>query len=279
MKPPAFAYSRPETLAGALETLSEGVGTIIAGGQSLVPMLSLRVASPDALVDLSRLPSLRVTTNNPDSVILGAAITHAQIEDGLVPDPSRGMMPTVAHGIAYRAVRNFGTIGGAMALADPAADWPVCLIALDAMIITASLTGGRRIPASNFIQGPFATALQPDEILEAVEIPRLPEGARWGHVKLARKQGAYADSLAAVVLTAPGSMPKVILGATRDGVVRLDTVADALGRDSDLAGPALRECILAGVGPAEPENDPHRLRCHVAAITRAIERMRASACA
>jgi carbon-monoxide dehydrogenase medium subunit len=136
MKSAPFEYIRPKTVAEASVALGRrGANTAaIAGGQSLMPMLSLRIALIDLLVDISRLDELKVVTETPDSLWLGALTTHAAIEDGKTPDIFNGLMRRIAGQISYRAVRNHGTIGGSVALADPAADWPCCLVALDASV-------------------------------------------------------------------------------------------------------------------------------------------------
>ena len=145
MKPAPFDYIRPKSVAEASVALGRRGATTaaIAGGQSLLPMLSLRVALTDLLVDISRLDDLKVVTETPDSLWLGALTTHATIEDGKVPDIFDGLMRRVAGQISYRAVRNHGTIGGSVALADPAADWPACLIALDASVRVVGRNGVR----------------------------------------------------------------------------------------------------------------------------------------
>src|ERR1700754_524742 len=139
MKPVAFDYEKPADLALAVNLLasSEGVGKIVAGGQSLGPMLNLRLAQPTLLVDVRALERLRDVTLTDDALVLGACTTHAAIEDGLVPDVTRGFMQRVAHDIAYRAVRNRGTIGGSLCHADPAADWVSAMMLLSAVFIGA----------------------------------------------------------------------------------------------------------------------------------------------
>src|SRR5947208_3061055 len=134
MKPAAVDYARPRSLSEALELLARPniEARVIAGGQSLVAMMNLRVASPGLLVDIARLPDLGSVTEEDSTVFYGACVTHAMIEDRVGPDPSQGLMPKVAETLAYRAVRNRGTIGGSLALADPAAEWPAVLAALDA---------------------------------------------------------------------------------------------------------------------------------------------------
>src|SRR5262249_60008773 len=113
-----------------------------AGGQSLMAMMNLRLATPGLLIDIARLPELVAVADDADAVTLGACVTHAQIEDGRIADPSRGLMPRVAATLAYRAIRNRGTIGGSLALSDPAAEWPAVLTALDAEIMISGPSGG-----------------------------------------------------------------------------------------------------------------------------------------
>jgi carbon-monoxide dehydrogenase medium subunit len=125
MKPAPFDYARPSSLADAIALLASDELSLklLAGGQSLGPMLNLRLVQPDLLVDITAVPELRRAEADGDGVLIGACVTHADIEDGRVPDPTEGVLPAVARGIAYRAVRNRGTIGGSLAHADPAADW------------------------------------------------------------------------------------------------------------------------------------------------------------
>ena len=133
MKPAPFDYARPSTLSDAIALLrSEGSVKLLAGGQSLGPMLNLRLVQPDLLVDIAAVPELLRIETEGDGLLIGACVTHADIEDGRVPDPTGGALPAVAGAIAYRAVRNRGTIGGSLAHADPAADWPLALAALGA---------------------------------------------------------------------------------------------------------------------------------------------------
>ena len=143
MKPAAVDYARPRSLSQALELLARPNtdARVIAGGQSLVAMMNLRVASPGLLVDIARLPDLGSVTEEDSTVFYGACVTHAMIEDRVGPDPSQGLMPKVAETLAYRAVRNRGTIGGSLALADPAAEWPAVLAALDATAIIEGWNG------------------------------------------------------------------------------------------------------------------------------------------
>ena len=155
MKSSPFEYVRPKTVAEASTLLAQdGVDTAaIAGGQSLVPMLNLRVAQIDLLVDLSRLEELKVVAKHRTRLQIGALTTHAAIEDGKIPDRFGGLMRRVAGTISYRAVRNHGTIGGSVALADPAADWPGCLIALGASVRIAGRERNSQAAGRGFRQG------------------------------------------------------------------------------------------------------------------------------
>lgn len=259
MKPGAFEFSRPASLANAVAALAGSDGTVmaIAGGQSLVPMLALRMASADRLIELGRLPELREVSRTANSVMIGASVTHAAIEDGEVPDTTRGLLATVAAGIAYRAIRNFGTIGGSVALADPAADWPVCLMALDAQVHIIGPAGPRRTPIRGFISSAYTTRLDLAEIITAIEVPNMPASAHWGVSKLARKAGAFAGSLAVCVID--GETVTVALG----GAVRCPALLDA----GDLA---------ASVAAADPDGDAYQQRCHMVTVRRAIAKARAA---
>jgi carbon-monoxide dehydrogenase medium subunit len=275
MKPPALEYVRPGSLAEAIARLAEDSdATAVAGGQSLVVMLSLRVAGARRLVDIGRLPELSGARETDECVLIGAATTHAAIEDGQIPDPSGGMLAQVASGIAYRAIRHFGTMGGALCLADPAADWPVCLIALGASLRIAGPSGERVVPATEFVTGAYTTSLRPGEVLRAIEIRRLPAFGRWGWVKLARKQGAYADSLAAAVSRGPEAPPAIVLGATASGPKKLEAVAASLHADPDLDISRLRDVIRHDVAASDDAADTFRLRWHAASVERAIAQMR-----
>src|SRR5258706_3288096 len=209
MKPAAFDYARPRSLSEALELLARRNidARLIAGGQSLVAMMNLRVASPGLLLDIARLPDLGSVTEEDSTVFYGACVTHAMIEDRVGPDPSGGLMPKVAETLAYRAVRNRGTIGGSLALADPAAEWPCVLAALDATAIIEGWNGKKAVACKDFVTGIYETRLAAGEILAAIWVPKLSPSARWGYVKLARKAGEFALSLAGAGRGPAGGYP------------------------------------------------------------------------
>jgi carbon-monoxide dehydrogenase medium subunit len=207
MKPVAFEYARPASAAEAVRMLRENPeAKALAGGQTLGPMLNLRLAQPALLVDLTRIPELAAVAEEADAVSIGAIVTHAAIEDGRVPDPTGGFLARVAGGIAYRAVRTRGTIGGSLAHADPAADWLSCLAALGAEAVIAGPDGSRRVPVASLVQGAMATVLEVDELLAAVRVPRFSADARFGFHKICRKTGEFAEAIGvAVHLPALGS--------------------------------------------------------------------------
>lgn len=227
MKPAPFAYERPASLVEALALLAEGGAKALAGGQSLGPMLNLRLVQPEMLVDLAGLRELKASGRVEGAVRLGALVTHAEIEDGRVPDPTGGILPRVAGGIAYRAVRNRGTVGGSLAHADPAADWLTVLAALGASVIVASAEGERRVAVGDLATGAFETVLGGAEIIAAVEIPAVPAGAGWGYVKLARKPGEFADAMAAVFRDPERGIERAVIGAAHAAPIVIEDCSEA----------------------------------------------------
>src|SRR6266478_3853931 len=223
MKAAAVDYVRPRSLAEAVDLLAEhrGEARVLAGGQSLVAMMNLRVASPGLLIDIGRLPELSSVSDDADAVTFGACVTHAAIEDGRVADPSRGLMPRVAATLAYRAIRTRGTIGGSLALSDPAAEWPTVLTALDAVVMVCGPGGRRSLGCTEFITGIFETKLAPEEIIESVRIPKLSADARWGFLKLSRKSGEFASTLAVAIADQRRGHSRVVLGAANGAALVL----------------------------------------------------------
>jgi aerobic carbon-monoxide dehydrogenase medium subunit len=215
VKPARFEYECPSDTAAAiaLAARSDLMVKFIAGGQSLGPMLNLRLAQPDVLVDLTGIAELTQVEETADSVSIGACVTHADIEDGRVPDLAGGMLRNVARGIAYRAVRNRGTIGGSVAHADPSADWISCLAALGASVVVRSASGRRVVPIEEFMVGVFETVLRAGELVEAVAVPRLSSQAKWGFYKVCRKTGEFATAIGAVLFDPARSVCRAVIGA------------------------------------------------------------------
>jgi carbon-monoxide dehydrogenase medium subunit len=276
MKPAAFEYNRPGTLAEATRLLAAGDGSAmpIAGGQSLLVLMGLRLTMIDRLVDVSRLPELREVHDDGRHVFIGAATTHAMIEDGRIPDPSAGLMSRVAGKIAYRAIRNLGTIGGSVALADPAADWPACLIALGAEVRIAGPDGQRWESVAGFVTGAYETILVPAEIVLGFRIPHRAS-LRWGTSKVSRKSGAFADSMA-VYVEAAGDEPRAALAGTSSHACVLPRVGQYAKNHATLDPARLRAVILQDLAEVAPDADAYQLRCHVATVSRAMAEARQS---
>lgn len=271
MKAPAFDYARPTSLDEAVAILAErsGEAQLLAGGQSLLAMMNLRLAAPDLLIDISRLPELAAAAEDGESVTLGAGVTHAAVEDGRVPDPSRGLLPRAAATLAYRAVRNRGTVGGSLALADPAGEWPCLLAALDAEAILRGPSGRRTVPCAGFVTGIYETARAADEIIAAIRVPKLSANARWGYVKLARKSGAFANALAAVVADRAQGRCRVVLGAANGAPLVLERTSALLG-ENGREMEAYRRAIADDLAGAGRHFDAFETRLHAAAAARAV---------
>jgi carbon-monoxide dehydrogenase medium subunit len=226
MKAAAFDLARPTDLAEASALLAQPGARALAGGQSLGPMLNFRLVRPTLLVQLGGLVMLRDIKETADSVTIGASVTHAEIADGLVPDIGKNVLARVADGIAYRAVRNRGTIGGSLCHADPAADWLTTLLALGAEALTSF---SRTLPIAAFVRGAFQTALQPGELLLGVRVPKLGAEARWGYVKTCRKPGEFAHAMAAVLIDSSRGIHRQVIGATGGAPHILEAGADPPG--------------------------------------------------
>ena len=274
MKAAAFAYERPSDLNAALSLLAKTNGTakIMAGGQSLGPMLNLRLVEPDLIVDITGLSELKQAERSGDELVIGACITHGDIEDGRIPDVTRGAMRRVAGAIAYRAVRNRGTIGGSLSHADPAADWVSALSALGAKVMLRSITEARYLAVEEFVTGALESALQPDEIVEAVRIPVMAPSARWGYVKACRKPGEFAHAIAAVMVDPEVGTARVVIGAIEAAPIVLGDAASLFG--GRVTGnfraqfdPRAADALLIKAGMASAA-DRH---IHVAVLRRAID--------
>ncbi|MDB5513951.1 MAG: molybdopterin dehydrogenase [Tardiphaga sp.] len=273
MKSAAFEYSRPGTVAEAVALLAgaEGAAMPIGGGQSLLILMGLRLTMIDTLVDVSRLPDLREVRDDGGHVFIGASTTHAMIEDGKIPDPSSGLMSRVAGKIAYRAIRNLGTIGGSMALADPSADWPACLMALDAEVSIVGSDGPRWEKAETFVRGAYETSLAPAEIVVGFRIARR-KPMRWGTAKVSRKSGAFADSMAVFVETS-GEARVALTGTTSHA--RILPRVSQYAQDHGIVDPGdLRAVILDDLTEIVPDADAYQRRCHIATVSRAITEAR-----
>jgi carbon-monoxide dehydrogenase medium subunit len=271
MKPAAFSYDRPATLADAIAGLTScgDQGRAMAGGQSLGPMLNLRLAQPNYIIDISRLDGLREARLEGNTLAIGACVTHAQIEDGKIPDVTLGLMPYVAGGIAYRAVRNRGTIGGSLAHADPAADWLTTMIAMDATLRLSGAGGAREIKVADFVKGAMDTAIRDGELITHVLVPRLSPDARWGHAKYAKKPGDFAESMAVAVVDAAREHARVVLGRRSEPPALMRDISALLAKGWAPAADPLRSAIDRDLQTARA--DPYDATMHAAILRRAVE--------
>ena len=280
LKASSFRYECAETKKNAFDLLAAEENAIpIAGGQSLIILMRLRLAVPALVVDITRVTALTKSMRTSSGCRIGAATSHAQIEDVIVPDVTQGLMPFAASGIAYRAVRNIGTIGGSISLADLSADWPVCLLALNAGVVLESASGERTVPIDDFLVSEFTTRLAPGEIVTAVDIPTLPVGTRWGYVKLARKQGAFADSLCAAIFPPEGGKPRVALGAAAARASFMTQTMALLEQSPGAGSLQLRDAVEQDVVTLSAVADSYRKRCHVSTVLKAIQQARGAQCA
>jgi carbon-monoxide dehydrogenase medium subunit len=200
MKMPPFDYACPATLPEAIALLSahDGDAKVLAGGQSLVPILAFRLAAPKLLVDLRKLTDLRAIKITPDGVALGAMVRWCDIEsDAHLRAAHPLLVAAIAH-VAHYQIRNRGTVGGSIAHADPAAEMPGIAMTCEAEIAVMGKAGPRTIKAADFFQGALTTALKADEIIVEIRLPPWPAGRRWGFQEFARRRGDFALAAAAL---------------------------------------------------------------------------------
>jgi aerobic carbon-monoxide dehydrogenase medium subunit len=200
MKLPPFEYACPTTLSDAVALLAshDGEAKPLAGGQSLVPMLAFRVASPSLLVDLRKLAELRQIKIADDGVTLGAMVRWRDILDDARLRQAHPLLVAAVEHVAHYQIRNRGTVGGSIAHADPAAEMPGIVVTCEAKIAVVGKSGARVIDAADFFQGPLMTALKPDEIITEIRLPAWPAKRRFGFQEFARRRGDFA--LAAAML-------------------------------------------------------------------------------
>jgi aerobic carbon-monoxide dehydrogenase medium subunit len=214
MKPVRFDYVVPSSLSETLSLLeAEPDATVLAGGQSLVPMLNLRLATPTLLVDINGVDELDGVDAHDGSLTVGALTRLRVIEFSAVTKQHCRLLAETAPLIATAAVRSRGTVGGSIAHADPRAELPSVLVALDAVFCLRNARGERHLPARDFFRGPMLTVLEPGELLCSVQIPALPDGARTAFLERCITTGAFAQAGVAVVLSPAVHASIVVLGA------------------------------------------------------------------
>ncbi len=273
MKPAPFAYARPESLEDAIDLL-EAHGEdarVLAGGQSLMATLNMRLSAPELLVDIGRVPGLAGIEVTADGLRIGAMTRHAEVEaSGLVASHAPLIARAMAH-IAHPAVRNRGTFGGSIAFADPAAELPACAVALGARMTIAGRGGARTVEADAFFRGLYETALGPGDILTAIELPRAEAGWRSGFMELARRHGDYAMiGLAAHMEVADGRFGRgrLVFFAVGERPVSAARSAALLEgeRWSNALGVRIAEALKEELDPFEDLNADAAMRRHLAGV-------------
>lgn len=249
---------------------ADGRAKAIAGGQSLGPMLNLRLVQPSVLVDITAVPELTRVEEDEDGVTIGACVTTSDIEDGRVRMEELPILATVAAGIAYRAVRNRGTVGGSICHADPAGDWLPVLCALGAECIIADGRHARRVPVEQFVIGAFEVTLQPGELLQAIRIPRPSRAARCGYYKVCRKAGEFALASGAVLVDSDRNRFRAVIGATQGRPIVIEDARAIFGGTPQPTGTVqLNDGAAVELLRSAGVTRSATLRLHVTALTRA----------
>jgi carbon-monoxide dehydrogenase medium subunit len=273
MKPAPFRYARPRTVAETVRALADagGEGKILAGGQSLVPMLNMRLARPAVVIDLNGVKELDVIAPAAAGGLrIGALARHADLAASPLVRERAPLLAEAARHIGHTAIRNRGTLGGSLAHADPAAELPAAVVALDASVVVAGRGGTRMIPAAEFFVGLLTTALAADEIVTEIHLPP-PRGA-WGFAEIARRPGDFALVGIAAVVGAPdgrgGDRARIVAFGVGDGPVRLRAAEAAVaGAALDVGG--ARAAGMAAREACAPSDDLHAsgaYRRHLAAV-------------
>src|SRR5712691_8360896 len=262
MKLPRFEYACPTTLSEAVALLAshDGEAKALAGGQSLVPMLAFRMASPALLVDLRKLPGLREIKIGDDGVRLGAMVRWRDILDDARLERAHPLLVAAVEHVAHYQIRNRGTVGGSIAHADPAAEMPGIVVACEAEIAVTGNGGSRTIPAEKFFVSALTTALAPDEIITEIRLPAWPAARRWGFKEFARRRGDFALAAAAVFYDRDGSgraaNAHVAVVGVGDKPARLPSVEAAINGQSVDATTAERAAAATSAA-VDPQADIH----------------------
>jgi CO/xanthine dehydrogenase FAD-binding subunit len=262
VKPPSFAYSCPRSLDEALELLAAhgDDAKLLAGGQSLMPMLNLRFAEPRVLVDVNRLPDLGGIRRDDGTLRIGAMTRHRTIETSPLAAAADPLLCRAAREIGHLAIRNRGTIGGSLAHADPAAEWPLVAAALGARITLRSAKATRTIAARDFFLAPLTTAARADEMLTEVAFPAAAANDRWGFCELSRRPGDFAVVAVACRVTVDDSgacraATLAVAGAHATPLWIADVERLLVGRRP--SDDAIREAAEAAMRAVEPAGDVH----------------------
>jgi len=273
MKAPAFQYLRARSTAEACAMLAEfgEDARIIAGGQSLMPILNMRLANPATLIDINPIAELAGIAADKSTVCIGALTRYRDIEESPLVRRHLGLIAQAMPYVAHAAIRNRGTLGGSLAAADPAAEMPACCLALDASMIIESTRGARSVKADAFFRGTFETALKPDELLIAVEFP-IP-GAEWRHgfAEFSRRRGDFAivgTAVRARIEARRVAEARIVLFGVGDRPMRMTRAERALvvGLDHKAGITAAQATLDADLVPSSDNQASAETRLHLARV-------------
>lgn len=260
MKPPDFEYARPTSLDDAVAILaaSAGEGKILAGGQSLVPLLNFRLAAPALLVDLNRVAGLSFLEPSAERLRIGAMTRTRALELDPVVRQTIPLLAAAAAWIGHVQIRNRGTVGGSLAHADPAAELPAICLLLDGELVVVGPQGKRTISAADFFAGFLTTTLGDDEILTEIRLPKLAAGERWGFREFAQRRGDFALAGAAVTLPLSGdglttSRPRIAVFGTADRPIRA-VAAEAFLADQATTADRIAEAAVLAAAEASADD-------------------------
>jgi carbon-monoxide dehydrogenase medium subunit len=259
MKPARFRYHAPKTIEEAVDTLAEVAkedGRVLAGGQSLVPIMAFRLARPAHLVDINGVEALERLTVKAERLCIGACVRHAAFHTPVVDGPLGRLLATVVRHIAHYPIRTRGTFCGSIAHADPAAEWCLVAAALGAEMVARRAAGTRTIPAQDFFRGIMTTALEEDELLIEVRLPVLPADTRFGFYEFNRRAGDFALGMALVTFRLQDGVirePRVALGGVESQPRRIAEAEQLLaGRSAERAAfEAAAAAVASVVDPLE----------------------------
>lgn len=260
MKPPRFRYARPQSLQEALALLASSADArVLAGGQSLLPMLNFRLLQPELLVDINRIPEMAGVQEQDESIRIGALTRHHVLETSPLIAQRLPLVAAAMKHVAHLAIRNRGTIGGSISHADPAAELPLMLLMHDARVTLATQDGTREVEARDFFLGALMSDVQEGEIVTAIDMAVPPAGHGWAFEEVARRAGDFALSAVAVILTAEqGRISQARIGAMGVGETALRLgEAEALLADQTPSEALFDAAVDAVRQAVQPDTDLH----------------------
>jgi len=283
MKPPAFEYAAPRSIAEAVALLRahDGEAKLLAGGQSLMPLLAMRLARPSLLIDLGRIDGLDYVREEAGSIAIGAMTTKTTVERSELVRTRQQLFLEATRLIGHPQIRNRGTVGGSMAHADPAAEYPAAALVLGAKLRVVGDGGERSIDAADFFVSTLTTALEPFEILTEVRVPVLAPGTGWSMLEVSRRHGDFAMAGAALTLRLDGgriASARIVLFGVGPIPVRARAAEEILAGEKPAAAIYTRAAAQACASVSEPLSDLHasaEYRLHLAGVL--VERALAEA--